>query len=119
MSQENNMFGILLGTAIGFGIGVLIAPDKGSVTRKRIADNTTAAKEATLTEIEKLKEDMVNKAGNVKSNIALTLATKKVSLDSQLETLITDASYKADDVISSLEEKLKTLKEKNKKLQTK
>jgi len=30
--------GILTGMAIGIGIGILLAPDKGSETRKKVAD---------------------------------------------------------------------------------
>ena len=45
MSQDRNtvLLAILAGAAIGAGIGILLAPDKGSVTRKRLmqaADGT-------------------------------------------------------------------------------
>ena len=33
--------GILTGMAIGIGIGILLAPDKGSETRKKVADAAT------------------------------------------------------------------------------
>ncbi|WP_062055432.1 hypothetical protein [Aquimarina longa] len=46
-----------------------------------------------------------------------TLSTQKETLDTKIESLISDASYKADDVITSLENKLSELKIKNKKLQ--
>ena len=33
--------GILTGMAVGIGIGILLAPDKGSETRKKVADVAT------------------------------------------------------------------------------
>lgn len=119
MSQGNNALGILLGTAVGVGLGMLFAPDKGSVTRKRIADNANTAKDTVLAEADKLKNNVAAGAETLRNRVADTMATKKASLDSQLDTIVTDASYKADDVISSLERRLKVLKAKNKKLQTK
>lgn len=42
---------------------------------------------------------------------------KKETLEEQVDSLISNASYKADDIITTLEKKLKDLKEKNKRLQ--
>ncbi len=38
MSAQNVLIGVLAGVAAGAILGVLFAPDKGSVTRKRIAN---------------------------------------------------------------------------------
>ncbi|MFD1062176.1 YtxH domain-containing protein [Winogradskyella litorisediminis] len=119
MSQNSNILGVLLGTAVGVGIGMLFAPDKGSETRKRIAENANAAKDTILTEADKLKSNVAVGAENLRNKVADTVATKKASLDSQLDTIVTDASYKADDIITSLERRLKILKAKNKNLQSK
>ena len=118
MSNSNNIIGVLLGTAVGVGLGVLFAPDKGSETRKKIAENANSAKNSLMTEAEKLKENLTNGAENLRNSVADTLATKKVTLDEQLDAIVTDASHKADDVITSLERRLKRLKEKNKTFQT-
>ncbi len=119
MSQGNNTLGIILGTAVGVGIGMLFAPDKGSETRKKIAKNANDAKDTILTEAEKLKVKASTSADQIRNSVADTLASKKATLDNQLDAIVTDASYKADDVISSLEHRLKTLKAKNKKYQAK
>jgi len=119
MSQGNNTLGILLGTAVGVGIGILFAPDKGSETRKKIAESANDAKDTILTEAEKLKVKASTSADQIRNSVADTLASKKAALDNQLDAIVTDASYKADDVISSLEQRLKALKAKNKKYQAK
>lgn len=119
MSQENNLLTVILGTAVGVGLGMLFAPDKGSTTRKKIAENANNAKGTLLSEAEKLQANIASKTSDIRDNVADSLATGKVTLDSQLDTIVKNASYKADDVISSLEVRLKELKAKNKTLQTK
>ena len=120
MSQgNNNILGVLLGTAVGVGIGMLFAPDKGSETRKRIAENAASAKDTLATEASKLGSNIASGAENLRNTVADSLATRKANLDNELDAIVTNASYKADDVITSLERRLKILKAKNKKLQTK
>ena len=50
-------------------------------------------------------------------NVASKISEEKETLDTRVESLVTDISYKTEDVISTLEEKLAELKAKNKKLQ--
>jgi gas vesicle protein len=107
MSKSNNtLIGLLAGTAIGATLGVLFAPDKGTNTRQRIADEAIAA-----------KDKIADTAIDLKERVISTTNSKKESLEEQMDTLVSDASYKAEDVIGTLERKLKDLKEKNKKLQ--
>ena len=40
MSNSKTLLGIVAGAAIGALAGILFAPDKGSETRKKIAENT-------------------------------------------------------------------------------
>lgn len=117
MSTEKNVLGILLGTAIGAGLGVLFAPDKGSTTRRRIVKNAGNAADTVLIEAEKLKNNVTAKASDIKNNISESLSTNTQTLEEKLESIVTDASYKADDVMNNLELQLKNLKAKNKKLQ--
>ncbi|MCG1036054.1 YtxH domain-containing protein [Polaribacter sargassicola] len=105
-SSSNTIVGILAGTAIGATLGVLFAPYKGSETRQKIADEAINAKDI-----------IVENASDISEKVASTFVNKTDTLDDQLETVVSNVSHKTEDVISSLEKKLKELKEKNKKLQ--
>ena len=118
MSNDNSIFGLLTGIAVGAGLGILFAPDKGSTTRQKLSDGAVSAKDALEAEALLLKENALRRAELLKHNVADTLQSKGGTLEEKLDSIITDASYKADDVISNLEMRLRTLKEKNKKLQT-
>ncbi|WP_194766262.1 YtxH domain-containing protein [Tamlana sp. I1] len=107
MSDNGNAFlGVLAGTAIGATLGILFAPDKGVNTRQRINDEALLAKERLAATAHDLKEQVVN-----------TATTQKQTLEEHVESIVSNASYKADDIIKTLEAKLKDLKEKNKNLQ--
>ena len=107
MSQNNNtLIGILAGSAIGALIGVLFAPEKGSVTRENLRAEALNA-----------KESMEERMAELESKVKDTVTNEKASLDEKMDSLLSDASYKAEDLISALEEKLQTLKEKNRKFQ--
>lgn len=105
MSDLSNL---LIGTAIGGILGVLFAPDKGINTRNKIKAEALDAKDKLYESAEEFSE-----------KVASTVSNKKHSLEVQLENVVSDVSYKADDVISTLEQKLHELKEKNKNLQKK
>ncbi|CAM1333847.1 YtxH domain-containing protein [Tenacibaculum aestuariivivum] len=121
MSNNNNgsILSVLAGVAVGAGLGILFAPDKGSNTRSKITEGAIAAKDTVETEASILKNTMAQKASEIKENVTDTLHSKANTLEEKLDVIISDASYKADDVISNLEKKLKILKDRNKKLQTK
>lgn len=104
--ESSTLLGILAGTAIGATLGILFAPDKGSKTRQRIADETAAA-----------RDKMSEGAHHLRDKVADTVSSKKESLDEKLDHIMNDASHKAEDVITSLEKKLSDLKAKNKKYQ--
>ena len=107
MSQNSNtLIGILAGSAIGALIGVLFAPEKGSVTRERLKSEALQA-----------KESMEERMADLESKIKDTLDKEKASFDDKIDAILSDASYKAEDVIGALEKKLEILKEKNKQFQ--
>jgi gas vesicle protein len=105
-NNGNTILGILAGGAIGALLGILFAPDKGINTRQKVLDEALTAKE-------KLSETVKD----LKDKLELETTLKKESLEEQLDTILTNASYKADDLISSLEKKLAILKERNKTFQ--
>ena len=107
MSNNGNTFlGLLAGGAIGVVLGILFAPDKGINTRQRVLDEAVLAKE-------KLSET----AHELKDKIESEASSQKDSLEGQLDAILTNASFKADDIISSLEKKLALLKKRNKMFQ--
>jgi gas vesicle protein len=91
----NTLIALISGAAIGAVVGILFAPDKGDKTRKKIKDG-----------YKDLEKDMKAK-----------LANAKVDLEDTYEELLSNMSYKTEDVISFLEVKLADLKEQNAKLQ--
>ncbi|SNR14957.1 YtxH domain-containing protein [Tenacibaculum jejuense] len=117
--DNNNIAGVLLGVVAGAGLGILFAPDKGSKTRKKIKEGAVSAKDTLVNEANTISNEIVNKAENLSDNISEVINSKKNTLEDKLESIVSDASYKTDDIITNLEEKLKILKAKNKKLQTK
>ena len=87
-------------------INQITAPDKGEVTRRKLAEEAAAAK-ANLSE----------SAMELKDRVLDSMAYDPETLETRIEDLLSNVSYKAEDVIVALEKKLAELKNKNKKLQ--
>ncbi|MDX1327022.1 MAG: YtxH domain-containing protein [Arenibacter sp.] len=107
-SSGNTLLALLTGAAIGAGIGILYAPDKGIKTRKKIKKK---ARETS--------DDLSNRLVHAKEELTKTAEAKKVDFEQKLEETLSTMSYKADDIISALEKKLTDLKAKNAQLQKK
>lgn len=105
-NSKNAMVAFLAGAAIGAGIGILFAPDKGSKTRKKLKEGFDDAKyniqDKLLTVSKKIKNKIESAADDIEGNY---------------ENIISSLSYKTEDVISFLEDKLEDLKLKNSKSQ--
>ncbi|MET7028270.1 YtxH domain-containing protein [Sediminicola luteus] len=107
-SNENILLALLTGAAIGAGIGILYAPDKGTEIRKKIkkkAQDTT--------------HDITDRLKHAKDELTKTADAKKVAFEEKLEDVISNMSYKADEIIAGLERKLEELKNKNAQFQKK
>jgi gas vesicle protein len=76
-STSNLFIGFFTGIAVGALLGVLYAPDKGSVTRKKIQKRTEEFAEDIEERFDELKEDVTELVDDVKEN----LSDKKEKLD--------------------------------------
>ena len=97
---------ILVGVTIGAGLGILFAPDKGSKTREKMKDSFDDLKDQAKSKWSSLEEETKEKFSKGKDELKETV-----------ESLLSDSSYKAEEAISFLEEKLAELKKQNAKLQ--
>ena len=97
---------LVVGAAIGAGVGILFAPDKGKNTREKIKDSVSDKAEKLKEQLEKLTENVKEKSAELKG-----------SVEEKVDALLSKSSYKAEDIITFLEKKLAHLKEANAKLQ--
>lgn len=99
---------LFAGAAVGAGIALLYAPDKGENTRHKIAG-----------EAKKAQAKFQEKYDETSSRMSSSAKKAKTKFDSRLEETLSSASYKADDVLDALEGKLEELRLKNAKFQKK
>ena len=102
----NSILALLAGAAVGVGLGILFAPEKGSKTRDKIKDG-----------FDDLKEQAKSKLNTLENEVKEKFSEKKDDLKATFENLLSDSSYKAEETITFLEEKLAELKKQNSKLQ--
>lgn len=102
----NTLIALIGGMAVGAGIGILFAPDKGEKTREKLKDGYKVT-----------KKDLKYKYDGLTSEMKQKLSMAKTDLEGTYKDILSDMSHKTDDVISFLEIKLAELKEQNAKLQ--
>lgn len=102
----NTTLAILAGVAIGAIAGILLAPDKGSNTRKKIKEG-----------FDHDKKDLKNKIGDLSDTFREKLSDTQYDLEETYDDLVSNMSHKTEDVISFLETKLADLKKQNAKFQ--
>ncbi|WGK65827.1 YtxH domain-containing protein [Croceiramulus getboli] len=102
----NTLLALLTGAAIGAGVGILYAPDRGDKTRKKLKKNAQKAQEKLNKEYQKASAQLSEKAQTARTNF-----------ETKLEETLSNASYKADDILLAMENKLEDLRKQNAKLQ--
>ncbi|WP_179353555.1 YtxH domain-containing protein [Winogradskyella vidalii] len=94
--------GVLLGAAVG----VLLAPEKGSVTRDKLKKEGRDIKD-------QITKDFIE----VKDDLSKAATSGKDKFKEDLEDFASKSSYKTEQAISFLEKQLAILKDKNKTFQ--
>ena len=97
----NTLVAILAGAAVGAVAGILMAPEKGEETRKRIGKGFKTS-----------TDELNKKFDDLKSQVKSALNNNKRNFEATINELVDNAEDKSDDVIAALENKLKDLKKK-------
>lgn len=100
------LLALLTGAAIGAGIGILYAPDKGEATRVKLSKEAKQAQKKLNKQIKETSHNLTDKAQKA-----------RLSFEQKLNDTLSTASYKADDILVAMEDKLEALRVQNAKLQ--
>lgn len=100
------LIALLTGAAIGAGLGILYAPDKGSKTRDKLSKEAKKAQKQLNKQIKETSSTLSDRA-----HLA------KINFEQKLNETLSSASYKADDILVAMEDKLEALRRQNAKLQ--
>ena len=100
----NTLFGFAAGTAVGVGLGILFAQDKGENTRKKIKDSVRDTVDELKEQLESLTKSLRNKSSEIKG-----------TLEERVDNLLSDTDYNSEDLIDLLEKKLASMKKAVKK----
>lgn len=99
---------ILAGAAVGAVAGILLAPDQGSKTRKRLGKGIKSG-----------GDEIAHKFDDLKDQVRSLMNSKKVDLESTINSYVEKAGDKTENVIEVLEKKLAELKKEAKAINTK
>jgi gas vesicle protein len=97
---SNEFIALIAGVGIGALAGVLFAPEKGSVLRKRLHARHEEG-------VEKLKR----KSKGLKRKLKADFEEKEHKFEDRFNALVSKSSHKSEEIISALEKKLIELRE--------
>lgn len=95
----STLVAILAGAAVGAVAGVLLAPEQGEKTRKRISKGLIDG-----------KDDISCKLEDLKKQVKSLVSSKSNTLENTIDSFVNKAENKSEDVIAALEKKLSELK---------
>jgi len=95
----STLVAILAGAAVGAVAGVLLAPEQGEKTRRKISKGFKSG-----------TDDLNCKMDDLKNQVRNLISSKKTDFESTFNNLVHKADDKKEDVIASLERKLAELK---------
>ncbi|NRD23760.1 YtxH domain-containing protein [Winogradskyella litoriviva] len=101
-----NKGAVVLGVLLGAAAGVLLAPEKGSVTRDKLKK-----------EGKEIKDQLSSDLTEVKDDLSKAVASGREKFKQDMEEFTSKSSYKTEQAITFIEKQLAILKEKNKTLQ--
>jgi gas vesicle protein len=102
MSNRDNgitVLALLTGAAIGAGLGILFAPDKGEKTREKIKESFDGQ-----------KNDLMDKFDELSDTVKAKMSQTKLDLEKGFDDLVHHTDDNIEDVIAKLERKLQELK---------
>ena len=85
MTSEKLATSMLTGLAVGAVLGILFAPDKGSETRRKIAQKTTDFSDAIINGLNSFTEAVSNKYESIKEDTAEIMDMGKTKLQNLKE----------------------------------
>lgn len=95
----NILIALLAGAIVGAGIGILLAPDKGENTRKKIKEGMDFSSDDILDKLKSISDLLLEKASETKA-----------TFEEMLEDKGTQAHEDKEALIALLEQKLAALK---------
>lgn len=107
-NSSKTALAVLAGVAVGAAVGLLYAPESGEETRKKLKKNALKAQKNVKAYAQESYDKVSATAGSIKGTVS-----------ERIDSVLASASYKADDAIIALEDKLAQLKEKNAAFQKK